>query len=68
VTPYAAHKARCVEAVPPRCIQRGCHVQMADGSLLCERHWDQHKERARVSARGRRNAERKQLVMLLSTR
>lgn len=38
---YAEHKSRCIDQ--GRCVRKGCTATMADGSLLCEVHWLEHK-------------------------
>jgi len=40
-----------------RCIQSGCTKSNADGSMLCQRHWEQHNERqlrSKVNVRARK--------------
>jgi hypothetical protein len=46
------------------CCRKGCSAKRAQGSnYYCGPHWDEQKERARISARGRKYWKARQLTM-----
>ncbi len=45
------------------CTRAGCSAKCAEVSLLCLKHWEEHKDRQRATARSRRAWLDRQLCM-----